>query len=769
MKNNFFSKIILPLFVFFVIIVTISCNFFPLDEALTDEEKLIMDGYTLLEIEAVDGVWYKNIDEEVTRYILQDEISHSTQYYLDLYLFIEINTSNEPSLVLKSRTNSSSLGDMFIPNYVTYQPFGYNSTSSSEKITLLWGSVDYQRYTGADDYSLWCNSTVLNDGDTILNFLIDMFDIENDIYYYFSNNIYETNVKHLTSELKKRISDTLLVYVNHKDELKYHAPGDIPLYNNISFHANGGEGSMDKATLNLNESLYLPANSFTKKGYTFSGWSTSSGGSITYYNESSYTMGAIGVNLYAQWIPNSNTITFHVNYPCEESTLTQNINTDASAYLQANSFTREGCYFAGWSTSSAGDILFEDEENFTMGTTNVDLYAQWRMKFVASDLTDGDFFGQSVAISEKYAIVGSINDDDNGEQSGSAYIYHYDSLKGIWVQEQKIYASDGTSDDCFGYSVGISGNHIIIGSIHDDDNGRNSGSAYIYTIGANSIETMSSEQKLIAFSGIPNQEYGYSVGISNTNVIVGSRRENGTGVYYGGVYVYELSNDGINTKSSEQLLTGGYYERFGWSVAISESTCIVGSTFGDGNVRTSGVAYVFQIEENIEDTLNSKQKIYGSDGKYVDSFGQSVAISGKYAIVGSIYDDDNGEQSGSAYIYHYDSLKGIWVQEQKIYTSDGTSGDCFGNSVGISDNLVIVGSIYDDDNDHNSGSAYIYTIGDNSTKTMSSEKKLISYDGKSNDNFGQSVAVSEDFAIIGAPLNDNNEMPNSGSIYFYRL
>ena len=99
-------------------------------------------------------------------------------------------------------------------------------------------------------------------------------------------------------------------------------------------------------------------------------------------------------------------------------------------------------------------------------------------KILASDGAVSDEFGQSVAISGDYAIVGALGDDDNGSGSGSAYVFRSTGTN-TWDSGTKIVASDGAENDYFGYSVAISGDYAIVGAYLDDDNGSGSGSAYI--------------------------------------------------------------------------------------------------------------------------------------------------------------------------------------------------------------------------------------------------------------------------------------------------
>ena len=99
-------------------------------------------------------------------------------------------------------------------------------------------------------------------------------------------------------------------------------------------------------------------------------------------------------------------------------------------------------------------------------------------KITASDAEVSDFFGNSVSISGDYAIVGAIADDDDGLESGSAYIFKRSGTS--WAQEAKLLASDGSSGDEHGYSVSISDGYTIVGARNDDDKGIFSGSAYLY-------------------------------------------------------------------------------------------------------------------------------------------------------------------------------------------------------------------------------------------------------------------------------------------------
>jgi len=99
-------------------------------------------------------------------------------------------------------------------------------------------------------------------------------------------------------------------------------------------------------------------------------------------------------------------------------------------------------------------------------------------KLLASDGATSDNFGRTVSVSGDYAIVAAYLDDDKGSGSGSAYIFKRDGTS--WSQQAKLLASDGDANDEFGVSVSVSGDYAIVGADYDDDNGSDSGSAYIF-------------------------------------------------------------------------------------------------------------------------------------------------------------------------------------------------------------------------------------------------------------------------------------------------
>ena len=385
-----------------------------------------------------------------------------------------------------------------------------------------------------------------------------------------------------------------------------------------------------------------------------------------------------------------------------------------------------------------------------------------KAKLLASDGAVSDYFGGSVSVSGDLAIVGALLDNDNGTDSGSAYIFMPNDVDpNNWDQQTKLIASDGAADDRFGSSVSISGDLAIVGAFFNDSNGSDSGSAYIFTPNDIDPNNWDQQAKLIASDGAASDRFGRSVSISGDLAIVGSYLDDDNGSDSGSAYIFAPNDIAPNNWDQQAKLLasdGVASDHFGYSVSISGDYAIVGAYNSDGGVNGSGSAYIFKFNGT---SWVEQQKLFASDGAANDHFGCSVSISGDLAIVGAYLDDDNGDASGSAYIFKFDGAS--WVQQQKLTASDGAYFDLFGDSVSIHGNTAIVGASNDDDNGDDSGSAYVFNrVG----TTWTQQAKLIASDSVAYDHFGCSVSISGDYAIVGA-YNSDGGVNGSGSAYIF--
>jgi hypothetical protein len=381
-------------------------------------------------------------------------------------------------------------------------------------------------------------------------------------------------------------------------------------------------------------------------------------------------------------------------------------------------------------------------------------------KILGTDSGWSDHFGTSVCIAGDYAVAGAPGDN---ERAGSAYVFA--RTGSTWVQQAKLMHSDPAEGDNFGASVSISSDYIIVGAPKDDND---SGSAYIFAKPASGWTDMTETAKL---TGLGYNNFGSSVSISGNFAIVGAPWNNDQGSRSGKVYLFEKPATGWTDMTETAKLTandGASYDYFGSNVAISGDTIVVSAFGNDDNGSGSGSAYIFEKPATGWTDMVETAKLTASDASSGDTFGNSVSIAGDSVIIGAHQDDDNGTDSGAAYIFEKPITGWTDMTETaKLTASDASSGDTFGNSVSIAEDKAIVGSINDDSNGTDSGSAYIFEKPASGWTDMVETTKVVPIDGSESDNFGRSVSISSDFAIVGS----EGDIPQgaTGSAYIYNL
>ena len=320
----------------------------------------------------------------------------------------------------------------------------------------------------------------------------------------------------------------------------------------------------------------------------------------------------------------------------------------------------------------------------------------------------------------------------------STHLYAVTNL----TETQKLTASDAEANDLFGISVGIDNNYALIGAEWDDDVDTDAGAAYLFDLtNGNQIH------KFTAFDGYDTDQYGWAVSIGGNKAVVGSVFDDDDAFKSGSAYLYDLTDNSLISKITGSNLTSSSF--FGHSLAVDQNYAIIGAPGQDSIYDGSGAVYLFNANTGSEIMM-----LKADDAGLGDHFGHSVAFSGNTAIIGAPYDNDNGDDSGSAYLF--DILTGD--QLFKLTASDASIRREFGSSVAIYGNMVIVGA-RDDYSDI--GSAYIYDA-----TTGAEIHKLSSPDPASGDWFGTSVAISDRYAVVGAPYDDYNT-DRSGKVYVF--
>ncbi len=332
-------------------------------------------------------------------------------------------------------------------------------------------------------------------------------------------------------------------------------------------------------------------------------------------------------------------------------------------------------------------------------------------KLIPSDGEVDDYFGCSVSIFDKKIIVGAYGKDESEEDCGAAYIFKEDN--GSWIQEKKLTNQSLEKYDCFGYSVSIFKNYAIVGAIGDDENGTNVGAAYVFKYENN---TWYNQVKLMPrhLYHIKNANFGYSVSISNDTVLVGSNKYNSYPEEAGAAFIYSNSDDSWKLISKIESLDPRPYYHFGTSVKVNYENVMVGSTGYNDVINNREVGCVHSLIYKDTNNLLDKKIILANDLGNYDYFGCSIDIFQNFSVIGAKGKDNFAKNSGSAYIFFKDD--DCWIQDAKLSASDGEIDDYFGCSVSISDDFVLVGAEGNDENGLDSGAAYLFTVKKNNSK-----------------------------------------------------
>jgi hypothetical protein len=429
---------------------------------------------------------------------------------------------------------------------------------------------------------------------------------------------------------------------------------------------------------------------------------------------------------------------------------------------------------------------------------------------VASDL-----FGNSVAISGETIVVGANQQDfdANGNNSvssaGAAYVYVRSA--GVWTQQQKLVAT-GTNARVlshFGNNVDISGETIVVGANwHSfDASGNNSvstaGAAYVFV---RSAGVWSQQQKLVATgtnARVTTDFFGQNVSISGETIVIGAYWQDfdATGANSltdaGAAYVF-VRSVGVWSQQQKLVATGTNArvasDQFGSVVAISGETIVVGARLQDYDVNganisaEAGAAYTFlrsastwSQEQKIVDEIVPASRMDLVNGRYSSSI--SISEDGNTLVVGASGDDTDANGlnylSAAGAVYVYIKSAGAWTFQQKLVaTGTNARGGWFGHSVAISGETIVVGAVnhtFDANGDNSltgAGAAFVFV---RSAGVWSQQQKLVATGTNArvaSDEFGESVAISDETIVVGAHQQDyddsgNNSLSQAGAAYVF--
>ena len=397
----------------------------------------------------------------------------------------------------------------------------------------------------------------------------------------------------------------------------------------------------------------------------------------------------------------------------------------------------------------------------------------------------GDNFGNWVAIDGNYVIVGAVQEDDaGGSSSGKAYIYDLSTSVTTVTSVQFEFGRPDSVDGTFTIDLAALGvgsfNTFNIDSIDIRGDLSSPSIEYIDLKLSTAVSydryTSTADDAVYRnktwLGGQPNLAGGTTtfdidylippgVNISPSGMPSGYRWQVRFNMTVSSTIFPPIVLDNPNAFGTSAS------DNFGRSVAISGDRCIVGAVSeGDAGGTSSGKAYIFDVSTGALLHTLDNPNAYGTSAG--DRFGVSVAIDGNYAIVGAYFEDDaGGTDSGKAYIFNVTTGALIRTLDNPNAYSTSAS-DFFGYSVAIDGNYAIVSAYGEDDSGGTgSGKAYIFNVTTGSLlHTLDNPN---AYSTSASDLFGVSVAISGNYAIVGAYQEDDAGGTTSGKVYVFLL
>jgi hypothetical protein len=330
-----------------------------------------------------------------------------------------------------------------------------------------------------------------------------------------------------------------------------------------------------------------------------------------------------------------------------------------------------------------------------------------------------------------------------------------------FIQRQKITSTPRSAGAQFANAVAISGNTMVVGSRFDGTTASQAGAAYVYVLSGGA---WTQQAVLLASDGAAADKFGYSVAISENTIVVGAFNDDSPLSNAGSAYVFVRSG---TTWTQQQKITAADQtadDQFGSAVSVGGDVIAVGANHADlpGNSE-AGAVYIFLRTGT---TWAQTQRLSPSlDVLLGDHFGDSLASSGNKLVIGASGDDTPFTEAGAVYVF-VDAGTASFALQQKLTIPGGANGDNFGFSVAIEGNTLVGGALQYTPivGQPAFGAAYVYEY---NGSTWVSQGRLTASDGATVDRFGYSVAVSNNIVAVGAREDDTAAGGDAGSAYVF--
>ncbi len=369
----------------------------------------------------------------------------------------------------------------------------------------------------------------------------------------------------------------------------------------------------------------------------------------------------------------------------------------------------------------------------------------------ASDGKIWDQLGWSVGVSGNTVVLGAPGaavkkGKVSIDECGAAYVF-VEPPNG-WAnstETAKLYASDCKPDDDGGFSVAIDGDTVVLGSPHCVQAPHPSGAAYVFVMPPNGWANMTETAKLTPSDPAAFDFFGFRVAVSGNTVVVGAPHSSAYAPL-GAAYVFVKPANGWATMTETAKLTPS-----DGATGLGRGVSVNGDTVVAGALRPGG-AYVFV--EPPGGWANMTQTATLTNSGHAKSPVSSVAIDGNTIVAGASNTAVGGnKQQGVAYVFV--SPSGGWTnmtQTATLTASDGAAKNLFGFSASISGGTVVIGAPKATVGGNASqGAVYVFVMPQSGWASMTETAELTASDGNVGNGLGYSVAMSGSTVVAGAP------------------
>ncbi len=434
---------------------------------------------------------------------------------------------------------------------------------------------------------------------------------------------------------------------------------------------------------------------------------------------------------------------------------------------------------------------------FTGSTSNAQVWGSLQ-KETGKDIDANAQLGNSIALAANYALAGAPAEtkDSSGIQAltdaGAAYLFAKQDTS--WVQKVKLVADDRATGARFGNSVALSTSFALVGATHESKNTtggdslQEAGAVYVYR--KNGSDEWIPIQKIVAPDRQAYDQFGSSIAISTNFMVIGAANSstdaNGsfTMSQAGAAYVYEfvisqwIFREKLVASDRKAFASFGHVVKIDGGIIAIAAPNETDDDNGQNSYPEAGAVYIFEKSASI---FSQTAKLIPQDRDTADSFGVSMDLSGTRLVIGADREDEDENNAaslnaaGSAYIFQKQS--GNWIEKQKLVANDRSISDRFGNSVAIGGQGILIGAFYEDHNAwlhdtlESAGSVYLFK---GQGGTWNQADKWVPHQRAVGDLFGFSVAMSDTNVLISSPVtngkdSNGNTVSRSGAVYFWEF